>query len=38
VMDENRQRNMAAGMDDQVVKPITIAALTSRVREWLSAA
>jgi CheY-like chemotaxis protein len=38
VMDENRQRNMAAGMDDQVVKPITIAALTSRVRDWLSAA
>ena len=37
VMDENRQRNMAAGMDDQLVKPITIAALTSRVRDWLSA-
>ncbi len=35
VMDENRQRNMAAGMDDQLVKPITIAALTSHVRDWL---
>ena len=38
VMDENRQRNMAAGMDDQLVKPITIAALTSHVRDWLSPA
>ena len=38
VMDENRQRNTAAGMDDQLVKPITIAALTSHVRDWLSAA
>ena len=35
--DENRQRNMVAGMDDQVVKPITIAALTSRIRDWFSA-
>jgi CheY-like chemotaxis protein len=38
VMDENRQRSLAAGMDDQVVKPLTIAMLTSRIRAWLSAA
>ena len=38
VMDENRQRSLAAGMDDQVVKPLTIAVLTSHIRAWLSAA
>jgi DNA-binding response OmpR family regulator len=31
-------RSAAAGMDDQLIKPLTIATLTSRIRTWLSAA
>jgi signal transduction histidine kinase len=37
-MDDNRQRSVAAGMDDQVIKPLTISVLTSRIRTWLTAA
>jgi len=37
-MDDNRRRGTEAGMDDQVIKPLTISVLTSRIRTWLSAA
>jgi two-component system sensor histidine kinase/response regulator len=37
-MEENRRRSLAAGMDDQVVKPLTIAALTAHIGAWLAAA
>ncbi|HET6233868.1 MAG TPA: ATP-binding protein [Acetobacteraceae bacterium] len=37
-MEENRRRSLAAGMDDQVVKPLTIAALTAHIGTWLAAA
>ncbi len=37
-MDDNRRRGVEAGMDDQVIKPLTVSVLTSRIRTWLSAA
>jgi CheY-like chemotaxis protein len=37
-MDENRRRSIEAGMDDRVIKPLTISVLTSRIRSWLAAA
>ena len=37
-MDENRRRSIEAGMDDRVIKPLTISVLTSRIRTWLAAA
>jgi signal transduction histidine kinase len=36
-MEENRRRSLAAGMDDQVVKPLTIAVLTTQIGAWLAA-
>ena len=37
-MDGSRQECLAAGMDDQLSKPLTMAALTSKLMQWLSAA
>jgi signal transduction histidine kinase/CheY-like chemotaxis protein len=37
-MDDNRRRGVEAGMDDQVIKPLTVSVLTSRIKTWLSAA
>ena len=37
-MDENRRQSIEAGMDDRVIKPLTISVLTSRIRSWLAAA
>jgi signal transduction histidine kinase len=37
-MEENRRRSLEAGMDDRVIKPLTISILTSRIGTWLAAA
>ena len=34
-MDGSRDQCLTAGMDDQLSKPLTLAALTSKLREWL---
>jgi signal transduction histidine kinase/ActR/RegA family two-component response regulator len=36
-MDGSREECIAAGMNDQLSKPLTLAALTSKLLEWLSA-
>ena len=35
-MDGSREECIAAGMDDQLSKPLTLAALTSKLLEWLT--
>jgi CheY-like chemotaxis protein len=37
-MDGSREECLAAGMNDQLSKPLTLAALTGKLLEWLSAA
>ena len=37
-MDGSREECLAAGMNDQLSKPLTLAALTNKLLEWLSAA
>jgi CheY-like chemotaxis protein len=37
-LDGSREECLAAGMNDQLSKPLTLAALTSKLVEWLSAA
>ena len=34
-MEGSREVSLASGMDDQLTKPLTMAALTSKLREWL---
>jgi len=36
-MDGSREECLAAGMNDQLSKPLTLAALTSKLMQWLSA-
>ena len=37
-MEGSREASLASGMDDQITKPLTMAALTSKLLEWLSPA
>jgi CheY-like chemotaxis protein len=35
-MEGSREASLAAGMNDQLTKPLTMAALTSKLLEWLT--
>ena len=35
-MEGSREASLAAGMNDQLTKPLTMAALTAKLLEWLA--
>ena len=37
-MEGSREASLASGMDDQITKPLTMAALTGKLLEWLAPA